>query len=32
MVLSAARPQLATAIAELQDQISETWSQTIRDG
>lgn len=32
MVLSAARPQLATAIAELQDQINETWSDTIRNG
>lgn len=32
MVLSAARPQLATAVAELQDQINEVWGQTIRDG
>lgn len=32
IVLSAARPQLAIAVAGLQDQINETWSQTIRDG
>lgn len=32
IVLSASRPQLATAVAGLQDQINETWSRTIRNG
>jgi AcrR family transcriptional regulator len=31
IALSATRPQLAASIAELQDQINETWSATIRD-
>jgi AcrR family transcriptional regulator len=31
IALSATRPQLAESIADLQDQINETWSATIRD-